>query len=141
MTRNLFIGTWKLISYEVRRPDGRVTYPWGQDLIGRLIYTEDGHVSVAMTRADRSRLAAKNFKDGSLEEKAAAADYYISYSGRYETQGSKVTHHVEVSLFPNWMGKEQIRNFEFDGNRLFLSTDPDPNDDKQRTGHLIWERM
>ena len=140
MMRNPFVGTWKLVSFEVRRPDGKVTYPWGNDLVGRLMYTDDGYMSVAMMAADRPRFAAIDLTKGSMQEKVAAADKYISYAGRYEVQGSKVIHHVDVSLFPNWVGGDQERNFEFEGNRLMLSTDPVAGDEKQKTGHLIWER-
>lgn len=141
MTAKPFIGVWRLVSYEVRRSDGTATYPWGQHPQGRLIYTADGHVSVAMMAEGRSRFDARELKLGSVEEKAAAADSYISYTGRYEVRGNKVVHHVEVSLFPNWVGADQQRNYSFDGERLMLSTDPHPGDAKGKTGHLVWERM
>lgn len=141
MKNSEFIGTWKLVSYEVRRADGHVTYPWGNSPQGRLIYTGDGYVSVAMMGSDRKAFASTEIKHGTEEEKVAAVDSYISYSGTYEVKGSKVIHHVEISLFPNWVGKEQVRNFAFDGRRLMLSTDPAKGDEKRKTGHLIWERV
>ena len=142
MTRNPFAGTWKLVSYEVRRADGKVTYPWGDSPQGRLMYSEDGHVSVAMMGSDRTAFAARELKLGTPQEKVAAADSYISYAGRYEVvDGNRVVHHVEVSLFPNWVGKDQVRSFQFDSNRLMLTTEPDPSDEKRKTGHLIWERI
>jgi len=142
MTRNPFAGTWKLVSYEVSRADGKVTYPWGDSPQGRLMYSEDGYVSVAMMGSDRTRFAARELKLGTPQEKVAAVDSYISYAGRYEVVGgNKVVHRVEVSLFPNWVGKDQVRSFQFDGNRLMLATEPDPSDEKRKTGHLIWERI
>jgi hypothetical protein len=142
MASNPFAGTWKLVSYEVRRADGKVTYPWGDSPQGRLMYSEDDYVSVAMMGSDRTRFAARELKLGTPQEKVAAVDSYISYAGRYEVVGgNKVVHHVEVSLFPNWVGRDQVRSFKFDGNRLMLTTEPDPNDEKRKTGHLIWERL
>ncbi len=141
MASDSFVGTWKLISYEVRAADGKVTYPWGDKPEGRLMYSEDGHVSVAMMAPDRPLFEARELKLGTAEEKVAAVDKYISYAGRYEVQGDKVVHHVEVCLFPNWVGKDQKRNFQFEGNRLYLNTDPDPRDEKQKMGYLIWERV
>ena len=35
-----FIGSWKLISYELTSTKGEVTYPRGRDAIGRIIYWE-----------------------------------------------------------------------------------------------------
>ena len=141
MTDDRFTGTWRLVSYEVRRADGKVTYPWGEHPEGRLMYTGDGRVSVAMMASDRRKFSSREMKQGTQEEKVAAVDSYISYAGIYEVNGNKVIHHVEVSLFPNWVGKGQVRNFQFDGNRLTLSTDPAPGDEKRKTGHLIWERI
>jgi hypothetical protein len=141
MVNDSFVGTWKLISYEVRSADGKVIYPWGEKPEGRLMYADDGHVSVAMMAPGRPKFEARELKLGTAEEKVAAVDKYISYAGRYEVQGDKVVHHVEVCLFPNWVGKDQKRNFRFEGRRLYLSTDPDPRDEKQKTGYLIWERV
>ena len=141
MDSDSFVGTWKLVSYEVRSADGKVIYPWGKKPEGRLMYASDGHVSVARMAPDRPKFEARELKFGTPEEKVAAVDKYISYAGRYEVQGDKVVHHVEVCLFPNWVGKDQKRNFRFDGNRLYLSTDPDPRDEKHKTGYLIWERV
>ncbi len=61
---------------------------------------------------------------GSTEEKVHAVDTYVSYCGRYEFQGDVVIHHVELSLFPNWVGVDQERLAELRGNRLTLSTRP-----------------
>ncbi len=109
--------------------------------MGFLMYSEEGYVSVAMMSANRPRFAAKDIKRGTTEEKVAAVDTYISYCGRYEVQGERVIHHVDVCLFPNWIGNDQKRAFKFDGNRLILSTDLAPDDEMQKTGHLIWERV
>ena len=141
MADDRFTGTWKLMSYEVRSVGGRVICPWGEHPEGRLTYTDDGHVSVAMMASGRRRFDAREMKHGTPEEKVAAVDSYISYAGTYEVDGNKVIHHVEVSLFPNWVGEDQVRNFQFDDELLMLSTDPAPGDEKQKTGHLIWEKI
>jgi hypothetical protein len=140
MTHDPFIGTWRLLSYEIRGADGEIKYPWGQDPVGLLIYSGDGYMSVAMMSASRTRFTDKDVKKGTNEEKATAVDTYVSYSGRYEVQEDTVTHHVEVSLFPNWVGNDQKRTFQFDGNRLTLST-PLPGGDMQRSAHLVWEHV
>ncbi|NOQ43954.1 MAG: hypothetical protein GQ560_05780 [Dehalococcoidia bacterium] len=140
MTHDPFIGTWRLLSYEIRGADGEIKYPWGQDPVGLLIYSGDGYMSVAMMSASRTRFTDKDVKKGTNEEKATAVDTYVSYSGRYEINEDTVTHHVEVSLFPNWVGNDQKRTFQFDGNRLTLST-PLPGGDMQRSAHLVWEHV
>ena len=101
---NPLVGTWRLASFELSSADGKVHHPFGEDVAGHIIYGEDGYMSVTMSAASRPRCAAKDLRLASMEEKAAATDTYVSYSGRYEIQGDRVLHHVEVSLFPNWVG-------------------------------------
>ena len=141
MRHNLFVGTWRLVSLEMRKPDGQVSYLLGSDAVGYIMYTEDGYMSVAMMSGDRAKFAAGDFTRGTIEEKVAAADTYISYCGRYEIRDGKIIHHIAVSFFPNWTGVEQERLFEFSGRRLSLSTPPFLADGVRQTAHLIWERV
>ena len=65
----------------------------------------------------------------------------MSYCGRYEFRGETVVHHVELSLFPNWVGGDQERLVELEGDRSALSsTRPILQGGTPRTAHLIWER-
>lgn len=141
MTQVSLVGTWRLVSLESRSADGQISYPWGQKAMGYTMYNEDGYMSVAIMSANRSNFASGDIKGGSTDEKAAAADTYISYCGRYEVQGDTIIHHIEVSLFPNWVGVDQKRIFKFDDDRLSLSTPPILVNGIKRTSHLIWERV
>ncbi len=42
---NPFVGTWKLVSWEVTQPDGTILYPYGKEVVGFLIYAADGYMS------------------------------------------------------------------------------------------------
>jgi len=142
MTENKFVGTWQLVSFELRDDDGHVTYLYGKDAIGYIMYAEDGYMSVVIMTASRPKFARGNILLGSTEEKAAAAETYLSYCGKYEILDGKVIHHVEASLFPNWLGVDQERFFEFKGDRLLLSTPPIIYNNGQRlTGYVLWERV
>jgi hypothetical protein len=138
---NPLVGTWRLVSWENRSADGTISYPLGKDAVGFILYTDDGYMAVAVMRPGREPFAAGDLLGGSSEEKARAADTYVSYCGRYEYQGESVRHHVEVSLFPNWSGVEQERLVEVTGDRLTLSTRPMLFQGIQQTAHLIWERV
>ena len=140
MEQDALIGAWRLVSYEARTEDGDVSYPLGRDATGYIMYTADGHMSVAMMRADRANYASGDLKGGTDEEKIAAAETYISYSGRYELQSDRVVHRVEVAFFPNRVGTSQERTFKFSDNTLSLSTPPMLIEGKQQTGHLVWQR-
>ena len=142
MTANPLIGTWRLISWENRSVDGqKISYPLGKDAVGYIMYNEDGYMFVAIMRPNREKFTVGDLLGGSTEEKVQAANTYVSYCGRYEFRGDTVTHHVDLSLFPNWVGVEQERLVEFRGNRLTLSTRPILLGGIQRTAHLIWERV
>ncbi len=141
MPSNPLIGTWQLISWENRGIDGQISYSFGQDAVGYIMYQPDGYMFVAITRPHRAPFAVGDLLRGSTAEKVAAAESYISYCGRYEFQGEKVIHHIQFSLFPNWVGGDQERFVELTGDRLQLSTRPMLLEGKQQTAHLVWERV
>lgn len=141
MTDNPLAGTWKLVSFEVRSPEGRVHYPLGRDPVGYIGYGEDGYMHVAMMKADRPRLSVDMLSLASAEEKALAAATFVSYCGRYEIKGDRVVHHVEVSLDPNVSGEPVERGMKLAGRRLSLTMPPFPIFGEPHTGHLLWERV
>jgi hypothetical protein len=142
MASNPLIGTWRLISWENRSVvDGQVSYPLGKDAVGYIMYNQDGYMFVAIMGPNRLKFAAEDLLSGTTEEEAQAEETYVSYCGRYDFQGDTVVHHVELSLFPNWVGGAQERLVELRGNRLTLSTRPILLEGTQQTAHLIWERV
>ncbi len=141
MTSNPFVGNWRLLSWESRTADGHVTYPMGDKLGGYIMYNEQGYMSVAFMSANRAAFASEDFRGASVEDKAEAFDTYFSYCGKYEIQGQKVLHHIEVCIFPNWTGVTQERFFDLTENKLSLSTAPFLLHGSQQTSHLIWERV
>lgn len=143
MSANRFVGAWRLLSFEVRTSSGEVSYPLGRDAVGLLLYDPQGHMAVSVMRAGRAHFKTGEIWEiwaGNSEEKLAAFESYNSYSGRYEVKDDKVIHHVELSLFPNWIGESQERYFEFAGDRLTLSTPDTTADGMERTWIAIWER-
>lgn len=142
MTLNPLIGTWSLVSWENRSIDGhKISYPLGRDAVGYIMYNQDGYMSVAIMGPTRAKFVAGDLLGGSVEEKAQAAETYVSYCGRYEFWGDTVIHHVELSSFPNWVGVDQERLVELEGNRLTLSTRPILLGGMNQTAHLIWEHV
>jgi Lipocalin-like domain len=140
MATDPLVGVWRLISWENRSSDGAVSYPLGQDALGYIMYNHDGYMFVAIARRDRAKFAAGDLLRASTQEKAHAAETYISYCGRYDFYGDTVVHHVDLSLFPNWVDVDQERQVEVSGDRMTLSTRPMLLGGVQRRAHLIWER-
>jgi hypothetical protein len=134
------VGTWRLVSAEITS-GGEVRYPFGEDAAGYIVYNGDGHMSVTIARAGRENFASEDLRGGSAAEKAAAFDSYLTYCGRYEIHGDRVVHYVEACLFPNWVGSEQERFYEFRGGRLILSTPEVLMGGAMVSGEMTWERV
>ncbi len=143
MGKDQFVGTWKLVSFEARRSDGQIVYPFGRGAMGVISYDTRGNMSVQLMRSDRPAFAVSDFQKGTPEEIKAAFEGFIAYFGTYDVneEEATVTHHVRGSLFPNWVGSDQIRFFEFSGNRLTLRTPSIQLGGVVATSQLIWERM
>ncbi|MCL5260823.1 MAG: lipocalin-like domain-containing protein [Gammaproteobacteria bacterium] len=135
-----FTGTWKLVSWESRDAQGSISYPFGREIIGYIMYGADGYMSVVIAKKNRIPFVSKDFFGGSQAEKANAYETYLSYCGLYRVQDNIVTHNCEINLYPNWSGVSQERFYKFYTNRLELSTAPFFTDGKEQTHHLIWEK-
>ena len=137
------VGTWKLVSYVTETPDGKRTYPLGENVSGLAIYSADGYVSIQFMRNDRPRFASGDAWRGTLEEERAAFEGFFSYAGRYtiDAARSTVTHHIEVTAAPNYAGVDLQRTFSFSGNRLTLKTPQRQLAGQTSASTLIWERV
>jgi len=135
-----FVGTWRLVSMETRGEGGEISYPLGKDAIGYITYTREGYFSVITQSKNRRKFATLDLMGGTVEEKVAAANSFIGYCGEYEAKDDKVIHHVELSFFPNWVGGDQERQYEFKDNRLTLSTGIMPLQGRMQSARIVWER-
>jgi hypothetical protein len=136
------VGTWRLESFHVQDSDGAITYPYGRDAIGYYLFSASGYMSVVIMAPDRARFTGGNLLCGTTDEKAKAAETYISYTGRYRVKEDKLVVLPEAAFFPTWIGMEQARTMSFtstDG--LELSTPPMPIAGRQQTAHLVWRRV
>ncbi|WP_406502484.1 lipocalin-like domain-containing protein [Streptomyces sp. NBC_01602] len=141
--RKTLVGAWRLVSYKATAvDDGNVIEPFGPQPQGLITYTPSGHMSAQIMRPLRPRFRQGRLEEGLPEELATAAGGYMAYGGTYEVpEDDFVVHHVELSLFPNWVGTTLARVADWDGNRLRLTL-PEPAliRGARRTGVLIWER-
>lgn len=142
MGKEQFIGAWKLVSAEYHRGDGTTLDYLGDNPMGMLVYLADGHMSVHLMRRERPRLSTDDRLGGTPEQIRAAFQGYMGYFGTFTLDEEQriVTHHLEGCSFPNWVGVDQKRFYEFSGNRLLLRTPPLLIKGENVTGYLVWER-
>ena len=143
MDKEQFIGVWKLISNEYRSEDGELTYILGRETIGQLMYDGKRNMSAQLFNVRRPKFTLNDWLKGTPEEIKTAFEGCRCYFGTYDVDEEKkiVTHHVQGSSFPNDMGMDNVRYYEFSGNRLTLRTVPILMAGKKVVGKLIWERL
>jgi Lipocalin-like domain len=112
------IGTWAFVGSTGKNPDG--TPIWGADPKGLLIFTENGHYSSHILRADVPKFAAKNRLQGTPDENKAAVHGGIATFGTYTVNeaNKSFTVRFEGSSYPNNSGVEQTRPFTITGEEL-----------------------
>ena len=109
-----------------------------------LVYDGRGSFSGQIMARERPAFATGNLLKGSSDEVRAAFEGYVAYYGTYEVDEASglMRHQVEGSFFPNWIGEQQIREFEFtEDGRLELRTLPIKGSRADLTVVLLWERL
>lgn len=140
---NPLVGTWALQAVSARNGTGFGGAPWGDKPLGHLIYTEQGTMSLMISRRGRKRFASDDRRGGTNAEIKAAYDGFESFAGTYEVDAARgeVMHHVQTSIFPNWEGTDLPRTFTIDGDRMTLVTPPLPSFGMQWVITLEWKRV
>ncbi|MFF8909714.1 lipocalin-like domain-containing protein [Streptomyces olivaceoviridis] len=141
--RRRLLGTWRLVSYTAGSADGEIVHPLGPAPYGLIVYTPEGYMSAQLGRGDRSPLRSARLEDAEADELARAAAGYVSYGGLFEVvDPTTVEHYVTTSLFPNWIGRSQVRTVRFVGSLLRLAVaTPTRLWDAERTAELTWRRL
>jgi hypothetical protein len=135
-----FVGAWKLVAIEGQQVPKR-------DRVGLIMYDTTGHMAVQIMPLDRPKFASGNRLQGTQDEIKATFNGYAAYFGPYEVNEAEgiVIHHLEGSIFPNEVGGDNIRYYEFSGDRLTLiptsMIDGKLTQKSSATVRLIWERV
>lgn len=129
-------GSWRLVSWIVKAPDGTVSHPMGENPIGLLMYDGAGNMSVHLMNSFRP-VFEMGYAETTLEELKEVYDGYIAYFGTYTIDVSEqtISHHADGVTNPSFVGTKLVRYYDFSGDKLVLSTD------KERTGSLTWLRI
>jgi catechol 1,2-dioxygenase len=121
------VGTWRLVHSISINPDGEKEYPYGEDAVGYIYYSDTGIMAVQISRKSRTE----------VEDLMHLKHDYLAYFGRYEIDMEKqvIRHLVEGQLFPGDHSKVLERTYRFDGDLMSLK----PVDETHR--EILWQRI
>lgn len=128
------IGSWELVTYEIIAADG-TRRPGAYDR-GQITYDASGRMSAHLMHSSNTAATPPQTDD----LRAAAYRRYLGYYGPFivDTAAGTVTHVVEGSSNPSWVGSKQLRYYELssDNAQLTLSL----RDGARTTQSLVWKR-
>jgi Lipocalin-like domain len=135
------LGTWRLVSIDITKPDGSVQHnpKFGPHARGFIMYQPDGFMCAEIM--DPDRMSWKDPQHPTSNEKLATYDSMLSYCGTYklDSEHSTLTHHPSVAWSSTFLGIAQPRPFRIVGNRLIINP-PNPGPDVTNWV-LTWERV
>lgn len=118
------IGTWKLLSYELKK-EGKVIFPLGKKVNGLLLYQENGFMSGIISGENRPNVTKPATMGIPDNERLEISKNFIAYSGKYCVDNDKIIHSIEVSFIPNLIGDtSHFGIFELKGNNLVIKSTP-----------------
>jgi hypothetical protein len=123
-------GTWKLVRTKAEAEDGTpVQAPFGgKQVIGRLVLDPDGRMMGAIMDA------RAEIPEGQQRERSF-------YSGRYTFDGKQLVTRVDVSIDPDRIGSEQVRDVSFDGEYMVLRPPLRKYNGRMERHSLWWVRI
>lgn len=140
--KDKIVGTWKLVSWTYTNEHDEVVDFFGKEPSGILMYDSHGYMNAQLMRTDRLPFAeAKALGEGTPEEITQAYKGFAAYYGKYyESAPGELTHEVEGSLFPNWIGGKETRYAKIEGEHLLLSAPPVIVKGKPVLFKVVWKR-
>src|ERR1700738_5386010 len=110
--KDQIVGTWTFVSALDVQPDGKKTDRWGLNPKGIFMFDAHGHFAQFITRSDLPKFAAGTADKGTADEAKAVLSGFVASFGHYTVNESDKTvfTHVEGSVFPNLVGRDQKRS-------------------------------
>ena len=123
----LIVGAWRLVHSINITAEGKKEYPFGEDAIGYICYSDTGIMAVQISRKARDQ----------VKDLSGLQHDYLAYFGRYEIDTARqvVRHLVEGELFPGGHPEVLERKYRFDGDLMSLK----PVDGTNR--EILWQRV
>lgn len=113
-------GTWVLQAADTLHADGRREPGYGERPQGRLMVDREGRYSLQIYRREARAFTSGDKARGTPEEYREAVMRISAHTGRVrlEPASGTIVFEIEQSLFPNWEGQRQVRQYELKGDVL-----------------------
>ncbi len=134
------IGTWFLKeAYAVDDKGQRLFDVYGKKPSGIITYGPDGRM-VALIAHDERPLLDGDRQAAPADQRAEAYKSSIGYAGDFTIEGDCVSHHIDVSTYPNWVGTTLRRFLAFENGAAVLLTPPQMQNGVTTVIKLVWNR-
>lgn len=142
MHKHPLVGSWQLVRSDIQTASGQRFFPLGEQCDGVLILTDEGLISAHLMRTARPLFAKNDMRDGTPDEIRAAYEGYVALWGIYtiDSAQQQLTYRVQGSLFPNWIGQDNLRYYQLQADLLTLRTPPFPFAGELSVAELVWKR-
>lgn len=157
VSKDAFVGTWKLVEVKSVDKEQKVSYPYGENPVGYTIYTQEGYMSSSIIMSNRLSLGLpiqEIFRMGyggkpkitnlfnylkATVRYIQAGNKYASYFCKYEIRDNKLIYHIEVSLVPDFIGTDIEMAFEISEDTLVITRLYGEN--KDNSVIATWQRV
>lgn len=141
MNANELIGTWFLREAYAVDADGRRLHDvYGAHPAGVIHYGCDGRMTALITHEGRPLLDGDR-QAAPQAQRAQAYKSSIAYAGRFALEAGWVSHAVDISTYPNWVGTVLRRALSFEQDAAVLTTAPQIQDGVETVIKLVWQRQ
>ncbi len=134
-------GTWRLVSYQEKTPDGSVVNPFGETPQGIVIFEPGGYVSLQIMKIPHVSFPA-GYERATAEQVKAVHEAYLAYYGSWtvDETHSVILENIRASNQPYLNNQMTTQHFDLDGRRLNLRTEFDNHGDA-RSVLFVWEKI
>jgi len=155
VSKDALVGTWKLIEATEVDTEQKISYPYGKNPVGYIIFTQEGYISLSVMIGNRLKLGLSLEEIQSRGKVATlklitnifkyikaivryfqAGNKYAAYISKYEIRDNKVIESIEVSIIPDLIGLVLERTFEISEDKLVITTSY-----TKKTISATWQRV
>lgn len=123
------LGTWRLVEYHNRRPDGTEVEASFAEAMGVIHIDPGGRMVVVLTDGRRDLPPATKERP------------FSAYTGLWEFDGDELRVAVDASAWPHFIGSTQVRGVRYANGRLSLIPADVVVDGVVNHREVVWEKI